>query len=38
MKKETLKETLIRIGGGHLLNEGDGHPNLIKKNNEVPHN
>ena len=38
MKKETLKETLIRIGGGHLLNEGDGHPNLVKKNKEVFHN
>ena len=38
MKKETLKETLIRIGGGHLLNEGDGHPNLVKTNKEIPHN
>tara|TARA_B100000965_G_scaffold324837_1_gene286934 strand:- start:258 stop:362 length:105 start_codon:yes stop_codon:yes gene_type:complete len=31
MKKQPLKETLKRIGGGHLLNEGDGHPNLIRK-------
>ena len=38
MKKETLKETLKRIGGGHLLNEGDGHPNLVKTNKEIPHN
>ena len=38
MKKQPFKETLIRIGGGHLLNEGDGHPNLIKKNKEVAHN
>ena len=38
MKKETLKETLIRIGGGHLLNENDGHPKLIKKNKEISHN
>ena len=37
MKKQPLKETLKRIGGGHLL-EGDGHPNLIKKNKEVAHN
>ena len=38
MKKQPFKETLIRIGGGHLLNEGDGHPNLIRKNKEVAHN
>ena len=38
MKKQPFKETLIRIGGGHLLNEGDGHPNLVKKNKEVSHN
>ena len=35
--KHPLKETLKRIGGGHLL-EGDGHPNLVKTNKEVPHN
>ena len=29
---------LKKIGGGHLLNEADAHPNLVKKNNEVPHN
>ena len=38
MKKQPLKEMLIKIGGGHLLNENDGHPNLIKKNKEVAHN
>ena len=38
MKKETLKETLIRIGGGHLLNETDAHPQILKKNKEVAHN
>ena len=38
MKKQPLKEMLKKIGGGHLLNEGDGHPNLIKKNKEVAHN
>ena len=32
------KETLKRIGGGHLLNEGDGHPQILKKNKEVAHN
>ena len=36
--KKPLKEMLKKIGGSHLLNEGDGHPNLVKKNNEVPHN
>ena len=38
MKKETLKETLKRIGGGYLLNETDGHPNLVNKNKEISHN
>ena len=36
--KKPLKETLKRIGGGHLLNEGDGHPQILKKNKEVAHN
>ena len=38
MKKQPLKEMLKKIHGGHLLNEGDGHPNLLKKNKEVAHN
>ena len=36
--KKPLKETLKRIGGGHLLNENDGHPQIMKKNREVAHN
>ena len=38
MKKQPLKEMLKKIHGGHLLNEGDGHPNLLNKNKEVAHN
>ena len=38
MKKQPLKETLKRIGGGHLLNETDGHPQILRKNKEVAHN
>ena len=38
MKKQPLKEMLKKIHGGHLLSEGDGHPNLVKKNKEVFHN
>ena len=36
--KKPLKEMLKKIGGGHLLNEGDGHPQILKKNKEVAHN
>ena len=36
--KKPLKETLKRIGGGHLLNESDAHPQILKKNKEVAHN
>jgi len=36
--KQPLKETLKKIGGGHLLNENDGHPQMLKKNREVAHN
>ena len=36
--KQPLKETLKRIGGGHLLNETDGYPQIVKKNKEVAHN
>ena len=36
--KKPLKEQLKKIGGGHLLSENDGHPQIIKKNKEVAHN
>ena len=38
MKKQPLKEMLKKIGGNYLLNETDGHPNLVNKNKEVAHN
>ena len=36
--KKPMKEMLKKIGGGHLLNESDAHPQIIKKNKEVAHN
>ena len=38
MKKQPLKEMLKKIGGEHLLNEGDGHPQILNKNKEIAHN
>ena len=36
--KKPLKEMLKKIGGEHLLNESDAHPQILKKNKEVAHN
>ena len=36
--KKPLKEMLKKIGGNHLLNENDGHPQILNKNKEVVHN